>query len=80
MTIPSPSKSLLIAFHTWKVNSEYDMTYDYNLRARATSLNIVAGIMKKNLSFITKIAFSNVKDFSDSVKKLSAKKPKGSSI
>lgn len=55
----------MTAFNNWKVNVEYDLTYDYNLRQRATSLNIVAGILKKNISFVQKLSFLSLKDFSD---------------
>lgn len=68
------------AFYAWKIDIGYEMSYDHVLRNRALSLNMVTSIMQKNLNIISKLAFWQIKEMSDGVKKNSAKKIKGSFV
>eukprot|EP00347_Sterkiella_histriomuscorum_P007332 403349357 len=70
MSLPSPLKSKISAFQQWKINIDMPLTFDYTLRNRVVSLTLLANsIMMKNLSFIKKLAFHEIKDMSDSKSK-----------
>ncbi|CDW78216.1 UNKNOWN [Stylonychia lemnae] len=76
MTIPQSSKSLMMAFQTWKINTGFLMQYDYVLRSRQRSMLMLVSIMQKNLGAHKNIAFWRIKEDSDSNRKHSAKKLK----
>ena len=74
MSLISPARNLRTAFSHWKTSSMYENESKLRdlslLRVRGVQLNILASIMKKNVTLVKKISFWEVKRFSDEAVKM----------